>query len=92
MLSYILTGIVLGVFNGLISRISLKFAINKSDKIFYSVWILGIFYRLVFLVAAVVYLKYKNSIMIVPFALSLIFSQFIFELKPIKKNGPQRDS
>ena len=88
MINYILLGIVLGVFNGLLSRISLKFAINKSDKTFYSIWLAGIFYRLIFLVFAVIYLKYKNSIMIVPFTLSLIFSQFIFELKPIKKNGP----
>ena len=92
MFNYILVGIILGVFNGLVSRISLKFAINKSDAVFYSVWLAGMFYRLIFLVAAIIYLKYKNSIMIVPFALSLIFSQFIFELKPIKKNGPQRNS
>ncbi len=92
MISYILTGILFGAFNGLLSRISLKFAINKRDAVFYSVWLAGLFYRLIFLVVAVVYLKYKNSIMVVPFALSLIFSQFIFELKPIKKNGPQRDS
>ena len=92
MFNYILTGIILGVFNGLLSRVSLKFAIDKSDAVFYFVWLAGIFYRLIFLVLAVVYLKYKNSIMIVPFALSLIFSQFIFELKPIKKNGTQRDS
>ncbi|MCG2724709.1 MAG: hypothetical protein L6420_00400 [Elusimicrobia bacterium] len=92
MLNYILLGIIVGVFNGLLSRISLKFVINKSDAIFYSVWLAGIFYRLIFLVSAVIYLKYKNSIMMVPFASSLIFSQFIFELKPIKKNGTQRDS
>jgi hypothetical protein len=92
MFNYILLGIILGVFNGMLSRISLKFAINKSDAVFYFVWLTGMFYRLIFLVLAVIYLKYKNSIMIVPFALSLIFSQFIFELKPIKKNGPQRDS
>ncbi|MEA3307367.1 MAG: hypothetical protein U9Q34_06245 [Elusimicrobiota bacterium] len=92
MFNNILAGIILGIFNGLISKISLKFAINKSDKIFYSVWVAGMFYRLIFLVGAVIYLKYKNSIMILPFTLSLIFSQFIFELKPIKKNGPQRDS
>ena len=88
MFNYILLGIIIGVFNGVVSRISLKFAIDKSDAVFYSVWLIGMFYRLIFLVGAIVYLKHKNSIMILPFALSLIFTQLIFELKPIKKNGP----
>ena len=92
MLNYILLGFILGSVNGLISRISLKLVINKPDAVFYSVWFVGMFYRLVFLVLAVLYLKYKNSIMMVPFAISLIFSQFIFEVAPIKKNGTQRNS
>ena len=92
MFNYILVGLVFGSFNGLISRTSLKAAINKSDAVFYSIWLAGIFYRLVFLVLAVLYLKYKNSIMVVPFAASLLFSHFIFEIVPIKKNGTQRDS
>lgn len=92
MLKYILIGFILGSVNGLISRISLKAVISKPDAVFYSVWLVGIFYRLIFLVFAVLYLKYKNSIMMVPFAISLIFSQFIFEVVPVKKNGTQRNS
>ena len=92
MINYIILGIIIGVFNGLLSRFSLKHVENKSDKFFYSVWLIGMFYRFIFLISAIIYLKYKNSIMIVPFSLSLIFSQFIFEVITVKKNGPQRDS
>lgn len=73
------------MFNGLISRISLKLVINKSNKIFFSVWIAGFIYRLLFLIGAIFFIKNKNYIILLPFALTLIISQFIFEVIPIKK-------
>lgn len=92
MLTSIFWGLIFGTFNGLLSRISLKLVINKSDKIFFSVWIAGFIYRLVFLICAVFFLKNKNYIILIPFALTLIISQFIFEVIPIKKNELKRDS
>ncbi|MBI4656713.1 MAG: hypothetical protein HY746_08220 [Elusimicrobia bacterium] len=82
----VLAGLACGVFNGLISRFSLKLVLNKSDKIFYSVWAAGFFYRLLFLVAAVWLLKNKNYIILISFAFALIFSQFAFEVIPLKKD------
>jgi hypothetical protein len=85
MLTSIFWGFIFGTFNGLLARISLKAVINKSDKIFFSVWIAGFIYRLLFLICAVLFLKNKNYIILIPFVLTLIISQFIFEIIPIKK-------
>lgn len=91
-------GSLFGLLNGFISRYALKKSINKKDKIFYSVFLGGILYRLLFLIISVLFLKDKKAIILLVYCVSLIFFQFIFEVKPIKVsenragNGTQRNS
>ncbi len=82
-------GAVCGLLNGAASRYALKKALGKPDKVFYSVFVAGFFWRLLFLVTAVWFLRDKRYIILVPFAGILIFTQFIFEIVPLKKNGPE---
>lgn len=78
-------GALFGTFNGFVCRLLLKKNIDKSDRFFFGVFIGGILYRLLFLVSSVLYLKDKKDIILITYAVSLIFFQFIFELKPVKK-------
>jgi len=91
-------GSICGIVNGFLSRYFLKKVIDKKDKIFYSVFIGGIFYRLLFLLVSIWLLYNKKAIILIVFSVSLIFFQFIFEVKPIKniktgtENGTQRNT
>ena len=80
-------GAVFGIFNGAVSRYALKKAMHRSDKAFYSVFVAGFFWRFVFLIAAVWFLRDKKYIILLPFAGALILTQVIFEVVPLKKNG-----
>lgn len=82
-------GAVFGVFNGAVSRYALKKTLDKPDKVFYSVYVIGFLWRLAFLIGAVWLLRDKKYIILLPFAGILIFTQFIFEIVPLKKNGPE---
>lgn len=85
-------GAVFGVFNGAVSRYALKKALDKPDKVFYSVYAAGFFWRLIFLIGAVWLLRFKKYIILLPFAGVLILAQFIFEIVPLKKNGTKGHS
>jgi len=80
-------GAAFGFFNGALSRLALRKALNKPDKIFYGVFAAGFFWRLIFLIAAVWLLRDKKYIILLPFTGALIFTQFIFEAVPLKRNG-----
>ena len=38
-----------GILNGLLTKMALSWAINRSDKVFYGIWAGGFLYRLIFL-------------------------------------------
>lgn len=80
-------GAVFGLVNGGLSRLAVQKALNKPDKVFYGVFAAGFFWRLIFLVGAVWLLRYKKYIILLPFTGALIFTQFIFEVVPLKRNG-----
>jgi hypothetical protein len=52
----------------------------------------GIFCRLALLIAAVCLLRHERYIIIVAFSLSLIAVQTLFEVFPLVKNGPERNT
>ncbi|MBU2574816.1 MAG: hypothetical protein KKH28_12135 [Elusimicrobia bacterium] len=80
-------GAAFGIFNGAVSRYALKKTLHRSEKVFYSVFVAGFFWRLIFLIAAVWLLRDKKYIILLPFAGILVFTQFVFEAVPLKKNG-----
>lgn len=88
----ILSGLAAGAFNGALARWSLKKTLNSPDAVFYCVFAGGLLYRLVFLASSVWFLRREKYIIIIPFAVSLILVQLIFEVVPIKKNGIKRDT
>ncbi len=85
LLSAFLLGSALGSINGFICRILLKKNLDKSDKKFFSLFFMCLFYKLLFLVLSVLILRYEKSIILIIYCLSLIVSQLVFELKPLKK-------
>lgn len=87
--SAVLWGFFLGALNGAAARYALYKALDKADKVFYAVFAAGFFWRLIFLTAAVWLLRDKKYIILLPFAGVLIFTQFVFEAVPLKKNGPE---
>ena len=80
-------GAAFGLFNGALSRLALRKALDKTDKIFYAAFAAGFFWRLMFLVASIWLLRDKKYIILLPFTGALIFTQFIFEVVPLKRNG-----
>ncbi len=83
-----LAGAALGALAGWLSRLALKRVICSSDRVFYSVFVGGIFARLGLVAAAVWQLRDKNYKIIVLFIAPLVLAQMIFEAFPIK-HGPQ---
>jgi len=88
----VLSGLAAGVLNGALARWSLKKALSSPDAVFYSVFALGLLYRLAFLAASVWVLRNEKYIMIVLFTGVLILAQLIFEVVPLKKNGIKRNT
>lgn len=80
-------GAVFGALNGALARRALQKALDKPDKVFYGVYAAGFFWRLIFLAGAVLLLRDKKYIILLPFTGALIFTQFIFEIVPLKRNG-----
>ena len=87
----VLAGLAAGVFNGALTRWSLKKTLNSRDAVFYSVFACGLFYRLCFLAASIWILRREKYIIIVPFVVSLILVQLVFEAVPLT-NGIKRDT
>jgi len=85
-------GAALGALSGGASRWALKKALAASEAVFYSVFVGGIFLRLIVLVAAVCLLRHEKYIITIAFAASLILVQMVFEAYPLKYNGIKRDS
>jgi hypothetical protein len=78
-------GAAFGLLNGALSRCALRHALEKADRVFYAVFAAGFFWRLAFLAASVWFLRDKKYIILLPFAGTLIFTQFIFEVVPLKR-------
>jgi len=91
-LSASLFGCFFGILNGFLCRYFLKKSLGRSDKVFFGFFIGGIFYRLLFLVSSVLFLRHKKDIIsLAAYSISLIFFQFIFEVKPVK-HGTERNT
>ncbi len=76
-------GAAFGLANGGLSRLALQKAADKADKFFYTAFVAGFLWRLLFLVCAVWFLRDKKYIILLPFAGALILTQFIFEVVPL---------
>ena len=85
--SAVFWGVASGALNGWAARYALGRALDKPDKVFYPVYAGGFFWRLMFLTASVWLLREKKYIILLPFIGTLIFTQFVFEVLPLKKNG-----
>lgn len=80
-------GAACGMLNGWAARFALQRALRGTDKVFFAVFAAGFAWRLVFLVASVWFLRDKKYIILLPFLGALVFTQLIFEVVPLKKNG-----
>ncbi len=72
-----------GILNGLLSRIALSWVINRSDKVFYSAWVGGFLYRLIFLGVVVAFLWHNARVFMIPVLLPMIFAQLVLQLWPV---------
>lgn len=84
-------GLVAGLFNGGLTRWALQRALNSTDAAFYTAFAGGMLYRFLFLIVTIWYLRHEKYIIILPYAVFLIAAQFIFEVIPLKRNGPERN-
>ena len=78
-------GIGLGLLNGCLTRVSLRWAMGGSDKLFYGVWAAGFLYRFLFAVAMVFMLIRHPVLPILPTLLALIVGQFIPQVVPLRR-------
>ena len=84
-------GAAFGLVNGGLSRLALQKAMDKPDSVFYGAFAAGFFWRLIFLAGAVWFLRDKKYIIILPFTGALVFTQFIFEIIPLKSKDGIKD-
>ena len=73
-----------GILNGLLTKMALSWAINRSDKVFYGIWVGGFLYRLIFLGAAAAFLWHSARVFMIPVLLPMIFAQISIQLWPVK--------
>lgn len=85
-------GLVAGLFNGGLTRWALQRALKSTDAAFYTAFAGGMLYRFAFLIVTVWLLRHESYIIVLPYAACLIAAQFIFEIIPLKRNGPERNS
>ncbi len=85
-------GILFGFINGSITRFLLKKYINSDNKKFIKVFVFSFFYKLIFLIISIWYLKTKNVIIILLYSVFLIFFQIFIEIYKIKDYGVKRDT
>lgn len=86
-----LYGSLAGALTGWLSRLALKRVIDSSEKVFYSVFVGGIFARLLVLAAVICALRHEKYIIIVLFSACMIAVQMVFEVFPIK-HGTKRNT
>ncbi len=86
-----LGGALAGAAAGWLSRLALKRVLGSADKVFYAVFLGGIFARLALVVCAIWLLRRESYTIIVLFTAALIAVQMFFEVFPIK-HGTKRDS
>ncbi len=84
MISALALGGGLGLLNGLLGRASLAWAIAKSDKMFYSIWAAGFFYRLLFAAGFIYVLIDHPGVPLLPAILSLVAAQSLLHVFPVK--------
>ncbi len=80
-------GAAFGTLNGWASRFALQRVLRGTDRVFYAVFAAGFAWRLVFLAVSVWFLRDKKYIILLPFTAALIFTQFVFEVVPLRKDG-----
>lgn len=81
-------GALCGALTGWASRSALKLVLGSSDKVFYSVFVGGVFVRLGLLAAAVCLLRHEKYIITATFAACMILVQTAFEAFPVR-HGPK---
>jgi hypothetical protein len=86
-----LAGATLGALAGWLSRSALKRVLHASDPVFYSVFVGGVFARLLLLIAAVWQLRRESYTIIILFIAPMVVVQMFFEAFPLK-HGPKSDS
>lgn len=88
-----LAGAACGMVNGWASRSALKRVMQRSDKVFYGAYALGFFWRLIFLLASVWFMRGKKYIILLPFVGALVLTQFIYEIVPLGRfdGGPRKE-
>ncbi len=80
-----LLGACAGALTGAASRLALKRVLRAPDRVFYSVFVSGIFGRLALTLGAVCLLRHEKYIIIIPFAAAMIAVQMLFEAFPLEK-------
>lgn len=86
-----LYGALAGALTGWLSRLALKKVIDSSDTVFYSVFVGGIFARLLALAGVICALRHEKYIIIVLFSACMILVQMFFEIFPVK-HGTKRNT
>ncbi len=82
-------GLAAGVFNGWLSRWALQRALRSTDAAFYAAFAGGMLYRLAFLIVTIWHLRHQRYIIILCYAICLVAAQFVFEVIPLQRNGPE---
>lgn len=85
-------GLAAGLFNGALTRWALQRALRSTDAAFYAAFAGGMVYRFLFLIVTIWYSRHERYIIVLPYAACLIAAQFVFEVIPLQRNGPERDT
>ncbi|MBI4051280.1 MAG: hypothetical protein HY400_02120 [Elusimicrobia bacterium] len=87
MILALLLGGCLGLLNGWLARVSLIWAVDRSDKLFYGLWAAGFIYRFLFAAAFIVLLLKYPVVPFLPATLALIAGQFVLQVIPIREKS-----
>lgn len=85
-------GLMAGAFNGILTRLSLKYAFGKSNFVFFGVYAVGFFYRLLFLIACIFLLRNQQYIVTITYMTTMLLVQVAFEVVRLKHHGIKRNS
>jgi len=80
-----LVGLGVGFVNGVLCWAALKWALGKTDRAFYGVWLAGLAYKGLFFAAAGVWLWLEHEALVVPGLAGLIAGQLVVGVIPLKR-------
>ena len=83
----ILLGLFLALFNGILGYSAVKWALLKSDSVFYGVFFAGMLWKLVVLGALTVFLWNHASVHTPSALISLGLATFLFNLSFLRPHG-----